>query len=113
FHRVRGFAILPTHHRWPGPFHGNSAICFVHQIDHVRATHGMNGHAFAARDIPDDGFAANRIATSGAIDEQIVVALYFDRAIVSALAEDAPHHRPERADVLRLLCSRLFGEPGR
>jgi len=39
----------------------------------------MDGHALAARDVANDLFAANGVATSRAIDEQIVLALHLER----------------------------------
>ena len=55
-----------------GPFHFDFALHIVHQVLHVAADLGMHRHALAARDIANDGFAADRIATLGAIDQQIV-----------------------------------------
>ena len=39
----------------------------------------MDGHALAASDVADDLFAANGVATSGAIDQHVVLALNLKR----------------------------------
>ena len=53
----------------------------------------MHGHALAAGHVADNLFAANGIATVGAIDQQIVVSGNFDGGGVAA--EDAAHHAGE------------------
>ena len=45
------------------------------KIVNVGTIHRMHRHAFAARDVSDDRFAANRIATSRAIDQHVALAL--------------------------------------
>ena len=54
----------------------------------------MHGDAFAARDVADNAFAANRIATARAVDQH--VALPADRDGV-VIAEDAAHHAGDAA----------------
>src|ERR1700722_7454700 len=39
----------------------------------------MHGHAFATRDVADNLLAANRIATSRAVDQQLVLSFYLKR----------------------------------
>src|SRR5258708_5486529 len=69
-----------------GPFHIDAALWFVEQVCDVRTIDRMHGHAFAPRDVADNTFATNGIATSGPVDEH--VALAFDRDGV-VIAEDA------------------------
>ncbi len=40
---------------------------------YIGTTAGVDGDAFATRDVPNDLFATNRIATSGAVDEQVIL----------------------------------------
>ena len=63
----------------------------------------MYGHALAAGDVAYDLFAANRVTTSRAIDQQIVVALHLDGRAVAA--EDAPHHAGEATRAAILGCA--------
>src|SRR6266851_5485342 len=46
-----------------GPEHVDAAVGFVEKISDVRTVDGVDGNAFAAGDIADDGLAANRVAT--------------------------------------------------
>ena len=73
-----------------GPFNVDAAVGFVEKIGDVGAVDGVDGHAFAAGNVADDGFAANRVATAGAIDEQVAVPADDDGVGVSA--EDAADH---------------------
>ena len=61
------------------PLDGDAAIAFVEQVLHVWATARMHSDALAARDVADDLFTANGIATSRAIDEQVVLAFNLER----------------------------------
>ena len=44
----------------------------------------MHRHALAARDVADDGLAADRIAALGAVDQQVVDALDLDDQVLIA-----------------------------
>ena len=70
--------------RAASPFDGDFALGFVHELLHVGALHGMNGNAFAARNIADDRFATNGVAAFGAIDKDIVGALHLNDEIFIA-----------------------------
>src|SRR5271154_5541481 len=54
------------------PFDGNAAFRLVQQVLQVGTALGVHGHTASACDIADDFVAGNRVATLGAIDEQIV-----------------------------------------
>ena len=51
----------------------------------------MDGNAFAAGDVADDGLAANGVATTGAIDEEVTLSADDDGVAVAAkdAADDA------------------------
>ncbi len=63
----------------------------------------MDGDAFAARDVADDFFAADGVATARAIDEQLVLA--FDLERVRSL----PMKRETAADCVEGFRAGLFG----
>ena len=58
-----------------GPEHVDAALGFVEKIGDVGTIDGVDRNAFAAGDVADDGLAANGIATAGAIDEKVALAL--------------------------------------
>ncbi len=70
-----------------GPLDGDAPVGFVHQVDDVGTALGVDGYALAARYVADDVFAADRIATARAINEQVIVAAHGDRRCRAA--EDA------------------------
>ena len=67
-----------------GPEHVDAAVGFVEKVGDVGAVNGVDGNAFAAGDVADDGLAANGVATAGAIDEQIAASADDDGVGVSA-----------------------------
>src|SRR5580658_3872225 len=73
-----------------GPEDVDAAVGFVEEVGDVRTIDGVDGDAFAAGDVADDGLSANGIATAGAIDEE--VALSADDDGVAVGAEDAADH---------------------
>src|ERR1039457_7557655 len=58
-----GLAVLVA-----GPLHVDAAVGFVEQIGDIGTVDGVDGNAFAAGYVSDDGLAANGVATAGAID---------------------------------------------
>src|SRR3954454_8014382 len=75
-----GIGLLPSAFvRVFRPLDGDAAIGLVEQVLHIRTPPRVDGDAAAASDIADDLFAANGIATSRAIDQQIVLPLHFER----------------------------------
>src|SRR5215469_18338414 len=77
------------------PLNGDAALRLVHQVLDVCARLGVHSHALATRHVADDLFAANRITTSRAIDQQIVVTFNLDGRGVAA--EDPSHYAGEAA----------------
>src|SRR5215472_4474506 len=75
------------------PLYGNAAFGLVHEILNVFAGLGVNSYAFAARNVTDDFFAADGVAASRAVDEEIVVSFDLDRGIVAA--KNAAHDAGE------------------
>src|SRR5438477_11317311 len=71
----------------------------------------MDCDTFAARHISDDGFAANRIAALGAVDQKVAVAFY-DDGIVIAAKDTADHAREAAGGELAVLRQR-FATRGR
>ena len=98
---IHSASVCLVHFERLGPFHCNTAISLIHQVVDVGAAYRVHGHAFAARHVAHNRFTANRIATSRAIHQQIVIAFYLDRACVRALAKHATDHRAQRAAGLR------------
>src|SRR5262249_2033099 len=90
------------------PLNRDAPVGLVHQVVDIGTAHRVHGHSLAACHVTDDGFTANRIATSRAVDHQVVVALYLDRARVGALSEHTAYHRAEWPRFFRLFSSRLF-----
>ena len=66
-----------------GPFDVDLAFRFVKQIRDIRTIDRMHSHAFAARDISDDAFAADRIAAARAVDEHVSLAADCDGVVIS------------------------------
>src|SRR5579863_6423536 len=85
-----------------GPLDVNLAFGLIHQIRDVGAIDGVHRHALAARDVPDNSFAANRIAAAGAVDHHVSLAAHGDGVVI---AEDAAHHAGNSAG----LRSQAFG----
>src|SRR4029077_1707972 len=86
-----------------GPLHINLAFRFIQQVGHVGTIDGMDGNALATSDVADDGLAPNRVATAGAIHQQVAVALDANGVVVLVATEDAPHHARESARLLLFL----------
>src|SRR5579871_5730120 len=70
------------------PFDVDFSFGLVHQIGHVRAGDGVHRDAFAARDIANDAFTADRIATAGAVNHHVSLTADGDGIVI---AEDAAH----------------------
>src|ERR1035437_209597 len=73
---LRPAGVLAAH---AGPFDIDAAVALVEQVLHVGTTARMDGHALAASDVADDLFAANGVATSGAVDQHVVLAFNLER----------------------------------
>ncbi len=54
-----------------GPEHVDAAVGFVEKISDVGTVDGVDGNAFTASDVSDDGLAANGVATLGTINEKV------------------------------------------
>src|SRR6266853_3946852 len=65
--------------RTAAPFDGDAAFGLVQKILDVGTHARVNGNAAAARNVADDFIARNRVATFGAVYEQIVVAFDDER----------------------------------
>ena len=52
----------------------------------------MNRDTFTASHVAHDSLAANRVATSRPVYEQIAMSLHADRIVILIPAEDPPHH---------------------
>ena len=78
-----------------GPLHVDLPFGFVHQVQHVGTTEGVNRNAFAASDVADDGFAPNRVTTTGAVDQQVALPSYANGVVVLVASKDAPHNAGE------------------
>src|SRR5208283_5490883 len=77
------------------PFDGDPPFGLVHQIEHVSARLGVHGNTLAAGDIANDLFAANRIAATRAVHQQIIVSGYLDGG--GFAAEDTADHASQPA----------------
>src|ERR1700676_1526947 len=73
-----------------GPEHIDAAVGFVEKIRYVGTVDGVDGNAFAASDVADDGLAANGVATLGTINEKVAGPSDYDGVAVSA--ENSAHH---------------------
>src|ERR1035437_7932412 len=62
----------------PGPLDRDAPVALIQQVLHVGTTARMNRNALASRDVPDDFFAANGVATSGAINQEVVLAFHLE-----------------------------------
>ncbi len=95
------------------PFDSDAAVGLVKQVLHVGTAARMDGYALAARDVADDFLAADGIATSRAIDQQLVLA--FDDERISAAGGDCTTYRIG-ARTRRCRCRfgflRLMDQPG-
>src|SRR6266853_1236250 len=72
-----------------GPEHVDAAVGFVEKISDVRTVDGVDGNAFTASDVADDGLAANGVATLGTINEKVASPSDYDGVAVSA--KDSAH----------------------
>ena len=106
-HRIRGGLgrVLGIVRGAGGPLHIDAAVGLIEQVLHVGTTAGVDRDALAAGDVADDLLAADGVATSRAVDQQIVLAFNLQR--LRALAEedalDGLRHVAERvADGARL-----------
>src|SRR5947207_4345131 len=66
------------------PLDGDAPLGLIHQVLNVGARPRMDGDAAAARDVADNFVPGNGIATFGAVDEQVVVALDNQRSFAEA-----------------------------
>src|SRR5271170_141123 len=66
------------------PFDGDAAFRLIQQVLHVGTALGVHSHAASARNVADDFVAGNGVATFGAIDKQIVLALDDQRSFAKA-----------------------------
>src|SRR5208337_2938803 len=82
------------------PLHRDLPLHVIEQVDDVGAVPGVHRHALATGDVSHDLFPADGIATSRAVDEQIILAFDLERAAIAA--EHPAHHAAEtRLLVLR------------
>src|SRR5271165_3837035 len=72
------------------PQYIDTAIRFVEKVGDVRAIDRVDGHAFATGDVAHDRFSANRVATAGAINQQVALSADDDGVSVAA-PKDAAH----------------------
>src|SRR5271165_1097479 len=77
----------------PGPEHVDAPVGFVEKIGDVRTINGVDGNAFAAGNIADDGLSSNGIATACSVDQEVALSSNNDGVAVGS--EDAPHHAGE------------------
>ena len=66
------------------PFDGDATFGLVHQILHIGTSASVDGNAAAAGDVPDNFVAGNWIATLGAKNEQVIMALHDKRRFADA-----------------------------
>ena len=83
-----------------GPLHVNLAFRLIHEIHDVGTIEAVNRHAFAAGDVADDGFAANRVTTTGAVDQQVALSGHANGVVVLVAAKNSPHYAGEAAGFL-------------
>src|SRR5579884_207586 len=102
--RFRGFFFVAR------PFDGDAALGFIHQVGDVGAVARVHSYTLAAGHVADDVFAANGIATSRAIDEQVIVAAHTNRGLIAA--EDAAHDAGESAAAFFVGLAGLVGAGG-
>ena len=55
------------------PLNVNLTVRFIHQRCHVGTGDRVNGYTFSARNVSDNGFTPDRVATPGAIDKQVAM----------------------------------------
>src|SRR5579863_857263 len=79
----------------PRPLYFDAAFGLVKKISDVRAVNGMDSHAFAARDVTNDAFAADGVTTARAVDQHVALALDGDGVVVAA--EDTAHYAGNRS----------------
>ena len=84
------------------PFHFNLAFRLVHQCHHVWTVRRVDRHALAASYVTHHTLAADRVATSRPIDQQIAMALYPDGVVVVISAKNPPHYTGNAAGFLYL-----------
>ena len=56
-----------------GPLNVDPAVCLIEKVLDIGTASRVDGDTFATRDVANDLFAADRIATSRSIDEEIVL----------------------------------------
>ena len=83
-----------------GPLHVNLAFRLIHEIHDVGTIEAVNRHAFAAGNVADDGFAANRVTTTGAVDQQVALSGDANGVVVLIAAKNSPYHAGEAAGFL-------------
>src|SRR6266478_5639662 len=99
-----------------GPEHVDAAVGFVEKISDVGTVDGVDGNAFTASDVADDGLAANGVATLGTINEKVAGPSDYDGVAVSA--KDSAHHARNAARETAGCClffsvGHRFGASGR
>ena len=66
------------------PLNVDAPLRIVQKVRHVRTDGGVHRYTFAARNVANDFFTADRIATTRAHDHQIVDAAHFDPVLARA-----------------------------
>src|SRR5580704_3284723 len=79
------------------PFHIDATLRLIQEVNHVRAIHGVDSDAFAAGHVTDDALAADGIATSGAVYEQVAMAFHTDGVVAAVSTENPTHHAGDAA----------------
>src|SRR5580693_1081600 len=87
------------------PQYVDAAVGLVEKVGDVRTVDGVDGHSFASGYVANDGFSANRVATAGAIDEQVTRSADDDGVAVAA--KDSAHCAGKSAGET-LACGLLF-----
>src|SRR6266550_1723176 len=88
------------------PLHVDAAVGFIEKIGDVGAVNGVNRYTLAAGHVADDRFSANGVATLGAVDQQVAMALH-DNGVVIA-AKNAAYHAGEATRGLLLALRQPF-----
>src|SRR5580704_7429458 len=96
-----------------GPLDVDSPLRFIHQVHHVGTIERVDGDAFAAGHVADDGFAADRVTTACAIDQQVALSLDADGVVVLVATENATHHTGQAGGFLGLVFRQGFAGRGR
>src|SRR5580765_1708900 len=72
------------------PRNVDAALRLVHEVHDIRTTHGVHRYALAPCHVADDPFAADRVATACAVDQQVARAFDGDGVVVAA--ENPSYH---------------------